>query len=761
MGIPLSTNFTVNTALPIEDRMSVADLAARNAIPALRRWEGMIVYVVSEGKHFSLSGGIDDINWGAVAGGGLSNWLTGTDYILGNVIIQDDRIYQALSVHTSGVFATDLSGGKWKEISSYEKGIDSWITAKAYKIDDVVINANKIYKSLSVHTSGVFDTDLSSPKWVEVSSGGGSGGINYILNPDAETNLNGWATYANTTRSVLPETGTGGSTSGSFLFSRSVATPLRGKASFLLLKYATNSQGDGISYDFTIDIADKGKVLQGSFDYQVFANNYEDESMTVWIYDVTNSRMIQPTPTKIKNSGIVERFSFEFQTSIDSTSYRLIIHQSSSYSDAVSLKFDNFKIGPTAKAYGSAVVDLGLYTPIFSAGVGTPSGINFHQTKIGNLLRIEFYFMAGTVTADECSFTLPAGLSADLDGQKQYGVWSTQGALPSGPLRVDSPARTLVKFGASNWAVNATGTQLGTGAFVTGFVELPIAGWSSSQVMSSDADTRVVAFSAKGTNSTSTGMVPVNFSTVTLDTHSGVLGNSYVVKVPGIYKIELSDSTFTSSATQSNRHVYIEIDGVSIKHVYESNGYATHTLASVLINLKAGQTITGIVYAQDITSPHDTEINIERLSGPSQIAASESVSCLYTGAPPTGTLGAAENVVKYGTKVKDSHGAYNPSTGEYKVPVSGVYSISASFMIAGGTVSAVSYDGIFIYVGGVKVVAKLIFNSDCTLSIHSESIPILQGAVVVIKSFSSRTGAPYFANYVGVSHFSITRTGSY
>lgn len=69
-GIPLSTNFTVNTGLPIDDRMTVADLAARDALPALVRWEGMLVYVELEGKHFTLVGGISNGEWTELSGSG-------------------------------------------------------------------------------------------------------------------------------------------------------------------------------------------------------------------------------------------------------------------------------------------------------------------------------------------------------------------------------------------------------------------------------------------------------------------------------------------------------------------------------------------------------------------------------------------------------------------------------------------------------------------------------------------------------------------
>lgn len=47
------------------------------------------------------------------AGGGLSDWETTFSYAIGDIVIESDKIYQALVAHTSGNFATDLSAAKW------------------------------------------------------------------------------------------------------------------------------------------------------------------------------------------------------------------------------------------------------------------------------------------------------------------------------------------------------------------------------------------------------------------------------------------------------------------------------------------------------------------------------------------------------------------------------------------------------------------------------------------------------------------------
>jgi hypothetical protein len=75
-GIQLAANFTLNTALPLDDRQVFADLAARDALDPLRRHEGLKVYVTSEQKYYSLVGGIANVNWVEDTGGGGGGALT-------------------------------------------------------------------------------------------------------------------------------------------------------------------------------------------------------------------------------------------------------------------------------------------------------------------------------------------------------------------------------------------------------------------------------------------------------------------------------------------------------------------------------------------------------------------------------------------------------------------------------------------------------------------------------------------------------------
>lgn len=63
MGIQLGSNFTIQTGLPLDDRLVCETLTQRDAIPLEVRYEGMMCYVSSERHTFQLVGGIDNIHW--------------------------------------------------------------------------------------------------------------------------------------------------------------------------------------------------------------------------------------------------------------------------------------------------------------------------------------------------------------------------------------------------------------------------------------------------------------------------------------------------------------------------------------------------------------------------------------------------------------------------------------------------------------------------------------------------------------------------
>lgn len=98
-------------------------------------------------------------------------WLTATAYGLGDIVVQANSVYLCATAHTSGTFATDLAAAKWVLIATNPVFVarSTWLTATAYNFGDVVVNASAYYLCAVSHTSGTFATDLADAKWVLVS----------------------------------------------------------------------------------------------------------------------------------------------------------------------------------------------------------------------------------------------------------------------------------------------------------------------------------------------------------------------------------------------------------------------------------------------------------------------------------------------------------------------------------------------------------------------------------------------------------------
>jgi hypothetical protein len=63
LAINLSSQFDVNAQIPLDSRTTVADTTARDAIPAIQRYEGLTVYCLADEKTYQLKGGILNTDW--------------------------------------------------------------------------------------------------------------------------------------------------------------------------------------------------------------------------------------------------------------------------------------------------------------------------------------------------------------------------------------------------------------------------------------------------------------------------------------------------------------------------------------------------------------------------------------------------------------------------------------------------------------------------------------------------------------------------
>lgn len=533
----------------------------------------------------------------------------------------------------------------------------------------------------------------------ETRVGAGSGGINYISNPDAESVTTGWATYADAA-GTSPVDGTGGSPT--VTLTRSTSSPLRGTGSFLITKDAANRQGEGVSYAFTIDSADKAKVLNISFDYEIASGTFasgDSSDVRVFIYDVTNSALIPVAPYTIQGGGSLQwKFTGTFQTASSSTSYRLILHCATTSASAYTFKFDNVIVGPQVVNYGAPIGDWNsnlTLTPN-SGAFGTISGGSYYTRRVGDSLQVIGSFVCGTVAGGDAKIALPSGHTIDtakINTTKRsfIGVASrlddattaTLVSLTQPMCFIDNSDTSNfylgISFNSGSYAVGAGNSLFANSDTVTFNVTIPIAGWSSTVLMSNDTDTRVVALIAKGDPASASSGNPIIFPTTSQDTHGSYNATTgrYTAPVSGFYKIGGVVGPASSACS-----VKVYVDAVDTIHAGSLGASGDYTAISAIVKVTAGQ-IIDVRPNATLDSDAGSVITIERLSGPSAIAASETIAASYTtNAGQTIATGTA-TIIDFEDRQHDTHGSVTTGASwKFTAQSSGIYAVKASMLFA-------------------------------------------------------------------------------
>ena len=604
--------------------------------------------------------------------------------------------------------------------------------------------------------TGAFEGYTSS--WGAIAGASSSGGgINYISATDGSV-IGSWAAYANTAQPT-PVTGTGGSPT--VTFATSTDSSLVGPQNFLFTKGASNLQGQGFSYPFNIDTAYQSKPLSVSFLYSVASGTYADGDMTAWLYDVTNSQLIQPSGSTIQNSIGATTKKLEFQTNSNSTSYRLIFHVASTSALAYTLRFDQFSVSPNTTTSGAAITAPAAYTPVFSAGFGTVTGINITWQRVGNYLEGQGTFATGTVAASIASMSLPVGLSIDTSilsqGNTTSGVGPQVGSWTGNTtnnvgavLTATGTSGTLFYFG-TNGITGQIAPQNGSTAFgssqsVDINFRVPIQGWGVTQVLSSDTDTRVVAAVLTGAPANTTAGNPIIFPTVSNDTNGAysTITGKYTVPVPGYYSIAASiNATWTGTMA-----IQVYKNGSSgpviafgANNANLSGSTTVYANAGDLLDIRPASNTTGY------TGSGYSNLSIFRLSGPAQIAASESVNCRYDG---TAAL-ATSSVIKFTTFNWDTHGAYNTTTGVFTAPIGGKYrfTLSGTYLTSGSTDVIMYKQGAAdSYVGALIVGARTSVSAELNL-LAGQTAFFATGASAATSADTGALSNHFYAERIG------------
>jgi hypothetical protein len=549
-----------------------------------------------------------------------------------------------------------------------------------------------------------------------VGSGSGGGSKNYLSTYNGNTgngdfelnNTNGWSLFHTTLTGTLP---TGSITSGATswtTFGIASGTSLAGSHSMTAGGSSGLTAGEGfISDAFTIDKEDQARVQTIAFSYSPVYGTLDfsgtsSNTFAVYVYDVTNSVWIQPAGCygMTQASGVGE-VTATFQTSINSTQYRLAIVCINACSGLTDLLFDSFSVGPQAKVLGAAMTDFQVYTPTFT-NLGTVTSNTMQWSRSGDSVTLQGTFVIGTGTASPLSISLPPGLT--IDSTKVTGTESLGSAFQSIGSQTNSLA-VIGTAGATSFGISVSSNAGGSltsmpgntysGATMSVSARIPIAGWSSNVQMSSDTDTRVVSLVVSGTapSVNPTAGTPIILSSVSVtDTHASYNSGTgvYTCPVSGFYQVGLS---LNVNGTNTGASVSIAVNGTPQGKIgYTVSGSAPFGFGMVKCNAGDQITITG--NATWNSGGASSFLTINRLSGPSVIAASDSVAAIY-GLNTDQSLSAGDPI-KYDTKAKDTHGIFDASTGLVTIRVPGTYDFSGIFQSS-------ALQGIYFVVNGVTI----------------------------------------------------------
>jgi len=614
---------------------------------------------------------------------------------------------------------------------------------------------------------------------------------NYILNPNAEVDVSGWTTFAD---GAVATPGDMTGSSPNTTWARNTSSPGTNLSDFLLTKSSGASrQGEGAVYTtLALNASDLGRVLEFSFDYKVASGTYVDDALQVWAYDVANATAIQLAPVNIKNVSTWTSMRCTFQTATNATTYRIGFFIPVTTDSANTIQFCNFYLGRQQKSIGSIVTDWVSYTPTGSWVTNTTyTGM---WRRVGDTMEIDLKIAtSGAPTAANLTVNLPSGYSIDTakltqsNNYKIFGV-GTINDNDSADLFCAAGYNSTTSIAIMTYDDGATGLTIGNVSatnpitfaasdYITVKLEgIPISGWSAGAELSSQsAEGRVVAARYYlGSSVTGTADAIAKYNTLVYDTHSAYNTTTglYTCPVPGYYAVNASMYLLNSSSPNDD-YIDLQRDGVAYARAFghkstsEAAGESFSSLSDVLY-CNAGQTLA--IYVNGDAS-HDqyaglqSAINIFRLSGNQTIAASETVAAAYSSSAATAVV--SGNAIPFATKLYDSHGGYNTSTGVYTCPVSGKYQVTATTLTASVSTSAGEVYGITVtQAGSASVVREGVYDraqATVTKPFYAgvnASFNCIAGDTLTVK-WSENIGAVNLSADGNQNHLEIIRVGNY
>lgn len=627
----------------------------------------------------------------------------------------------------------------------------------------------------------------------------GRPGKNYIQYADFENNATtGWTlgtigTLTNGLPTGSPTFGSGAS--GNLSIAVVSSNQLAGAYSLSYVSSAATTQGNMLaSSAYTIDAADQAKVLTYKFYYSVPTNpsngNFSgtsSNSFAVAAYDVTNSAFLGVAGAfnLVQSSGTGIAIG-TFQTASNTASIRFIVYNANASSGAITLYLDDFYVGPQTAPMGPAMSDWVAYTPTFT-GFGTVTGVSAYSRRVGDSLQVNVRFTAGTTTGVVGQVTLGynganANVTTDVSKQSNFtivGIASAANATTTyfNVEVLSNGGRNYVSFGLQSSTTSIISAEANASSFcgsaqTFAFTALvPISGWSSNTVQSSDTDARVTAVRATGATATVTGTYSnLTWTTISNDSNGAFTNPGYTVPVTGYYDF-IGSLYFGAASVAVGNTASVGLFNATTSStllesllVYQATGNTNlvNNFAFKSVYLTAG-TVIDIQVKSSATTPVINAsstanfIGISRASGPAVIQATESVNARYYNSATT--ISGSLATVSWTTKDFDSHNAM--SAGTYTIPVSGKYQVNC-FVLTAGTFALNNLIDLQLQKDGVAISEDKVYAAAAVTDLGvnvSDILNCLAGDTVRVQVSSSGT-TPTIVNSNTQNWFSIARVGN-
>lgn len=649
--------------------------------------------------------------------------------------------------------AQTLSNKNFPYSDYLEQGSDPSAPAAAYR---------RIYSK----ADGFYQRD-SAGVISKVGTGSGSGGaINLVTNGDADSAIATIFVPYQDSSGTRPIDGTGGTTTG-ITTALTATAPLSGTNSFTLTKDAANRQGGGWSAPFTVDLAYRAKSLKISVDYIVNSGTFvagsssAESDVIFYLYDVTNSQLIEPSNIKLfaSSTSTSDKYEATFQTSATGSSYRLIAHVQSTSASAYELKVDNISVAPSQYVYAAPVT--ATITGGFTSNITTNVTLNSMWRTSGDrvLADVKLYF-TGANTQTGTSIYLPVNIDrsklAYSSSRAKIGSWQMRnpgsGAISTGAVYTSNGVGLNEAY-LEAFALNSNiPFTIVSGSELAITLDYPGLGLSATTQQSDGYDARAIGIEMNRASAAITANTKIGSWTKVKDYTNAfnTTTGDFTVQTPGDYTVNWVGVLPTSGSTSPA----IRLNGTTVAiGSTATSGITRGIVSKTILDCKANDVIT-VICDSSVTLDASSSLSIIKNQAPTTISVNEEISLRYSNTAGT-TVPATATTYPYAVKSYDTHGAYNTSTGEFTAPVAGRYIVRASVT---STYNAAAYDlNVRFYVNGssVSYAYKTVQTGSAQQVINNDILNLNAGDILTIRVDQSVSAASSTA--VGANVLAIAR----